>query len=307
MPALSGRAVQGPRVVVVGDVATDFLAALGRPIAVGSDTPAEIRLIGGGQAANTAAWLAWQGQPVTLAGCVGDDQFGRARLAELTALGVDCAVRRCPGTPTGSVIVLSLGEDRTMITQRGANRQLSVADVDAALATASGVGHLHLSGYVLLDVASRQAGLRVLAAGRERGLPVSVDAASTQPLSEAGVPDYLDWICGVEVLLANAAEAALLTSCGDPESAARALTAVARNVVVKLGAAGALWAGQEGTLIRSPGQRVRVADTTGAGDAFAAGLLAALVAGAEPPAALERASALGSEAVAALGARPAAG
>ncbi|MFD0823498.1 PfkB family carbohydrate kinase, partial [Micromonospora zhanjiangensis] len=59
------------RIVVVGDVVTDVLAVLAGPLVTGSDTRADIRLTGGGQAANTAAWLARLGAPVTLVGAVG--------------------------------------------------------------------------------------------------------------------------------------------------------------------------------------------------------------------------------------------
>ena len=64
------------RVVVVGDMVTDVLAVLTGPLAAGSDTPARIHVAGGGQAANTAAWLSWYGVPVTLVAAVGDDEPG---------------------------------------------------------------------------------------------------------------------------------------------------------------------------------------------------------------------------------------
>ncbi len=67
-----------PRIVVVGDVITDVVATLHTPLATGSDTPARIRVTGGGQAANTAAWLAAAATPVTLVGVVGDGS-GRHR------------------------------------------------------------------------------------------------------------------------------------------------------------------------------------------------------------------------------------
>lgn len=283
---------------------TDLIAVLHSRLTAGSDTPAGIRLTGGGQAANTAAWLAWQGHRVTLIAAVGDDEPGQARLAELTGIGVRCAVRRCSRAPTGTVIVLVEGGDRTMITQRGANLSLTAEDVDAALLAAPDHRHLHLSAYPLLDEASRGAGLRALALARERRMSVSVDAASAQPLRRAGPDAFLGWVRGIDLLLANADEAAVLTGGEDAEPAARALTATARNVIVKLGPAGALWAGPDGSLVRSPAPRALVADPTGAGDAFAAGVLAAWVAGVSPREALGRAVRLGATAAAAVGARP---
>ncbi|MEV1147901.1 carbohydrate kinase family protein, partial [Micromonospora sp. NPDC049799] len=145
------------RVLVVGDLITDVVAVLTGPPATGSDTPARISFSGGGQAANTAAWLAALRVPVTLVGAVGDDGPGRERVTELERAGVDCAVVRRPDRATGTVIVLASGDERTMITERGANLALTAEAVDAALAGAPDARHLHLSAYTLLDAESRGA------------------------------------------------------------------------------------------------------------------------------------------------------
>ncbi|GIJ20297.1 carbohydrate kinase family protein [Micromonospora lutea] len=293
------------RVLVVGDVVTDVVAVLTGPLAPGSDTPATIRFAGGGQAANTASWLAAQGVPVTLVGAVGDDGSGRDRLAELTAAGVDCAVERIAGSATGTVIVLAAGGERTMITERGANVRLRPEHVDAALAGTPDATHLHLSGYTLLDADSRPAGLRALAGARVRGLTTSVDAASAAPLRAAGTAAFLEWVRDVDLLLVNVDEATVLAGGLEPAAQGRALVAVARHVVVKRGGAGAIWIDRDGRIVTSPAHRVAVRDVTGAGDAFAAGLLGAWLAGATPEAALARAADLGAAAVAQVGARPA--
>lgn len=294
------------RVVVVGDLVTDVVAviAAGRPVP-GSDTPARIRVAGGGQAANTAAWLARSGVPVTLVATVGDDPAGRERVAELAAAGVDCAVRRVARVPTGTLVILAAGADRTMLTDRGAAGRLRPADVDAALARWP-ARHLHLSGYPLLDPGSRAAGRHALAAAARRGLTSSVDAASTEPLRRAGPVRFLAWVRGVDLLLANAAEAALLAGGGpdDPVAHAQALARVATAAVVKLGAAGALWA-EPDRVVRGDPLPATVVDPTGAGDAFAAGLLADWLAGAGPVDALRAGARLGAEAVGMVGARPA--
>ncbi|GAB3846940.1 sugar kinase [Micromonospora andamanensis] len=274
-------------------------------MAPGSDTPAAIRSTGGGQAANTASWLAAQGVPVTLVGAVGDDGAGRDRVAELTAAGVDCAVERVAGSATGTVIVLTVGDERTMVTERGANVRLAPGHVDAALAGTPDATHLHLSGYTLLDPESRPAGLRALAGARERGLTTSVDAASAAPLRAVGTAAFLDWVREVDLLLVNVDEATVLAGGLEPAAQGRALTAAARRVVVKRGAAGAVWVDRDATIVTSSAHRVAVRDVTGAGDAFAAGLLSAWLAGATPDGALARAADLGGAAVAQVGARPA--
>ncbi|MEU2662664.1 PfkB family carbohydrate kinase [Micromonospora sp. NPDC049060] len=292
------------RVLVVGDLITDVVAVLAGPVATGSDTPAAIRFSGGGQAANTAAWLAAQGVPVTLVGAVGDDDAGRDRVAELERAGVDCATRVCPDRATGTVIVLATAGERSMITERGANLRLTPGDVDAALTATPDARHLHLSGYTLLDAESRPAGLRALAAARERGLTTSVDAASAAPLRRVGAAAFLSWVRGVDLLLVNADEATVLAGGLDPAAQGRALSASARRIVVKQGEAGAVWVDRDASVAVAPARRVSVVDVTGAGDAFAAGLLAAWLDGAQPAVALGRAGDLGALAVSQIGARP---
>ncbi|MEU0551984.1 carbohydrate kinase family protein [Micromonospora sp. NPDC005979] len=295
----------GTRVVVVGDVITDVVAVLTAPLAAGTDTAAEISLGGGGQAANTAAWVAAQGFAVTLVGAVGDDDAGRDRAAELARAGVDCVLDRVSGVPTGTVVVLTADGERTMVTSRGANLRLTAEHVGKALAAAPDAGHLHLSAYTLLDAASRAAGLRALAAARERGLTTSVDAASAGPLRRVGARAFLGWVRDVDLLLVNADEATVLAGGLDPAAQGRALSATARRVVVKRGAAGAVWVEGRTTAVSvAAARRVAVVDVTGAGDAFAAGLLTAWLGGASASAALDRATELGALAVSSVGARP---
>ena len=133
-------------------------------------------------------------------------------------------------------------------------------------------------------------------------MPVSVDPSSAAPLARE--PAFLEWVAGAALLLPNADEARVLTGEADPERAARALAGrAAREVVVTLGAGGALWSGGE-RVLRAPAAAAEAVDTTGAGDAFAAGLLAARADGAEPPEQLAAGCALAARAVALRGARP---
>lgn len=293
----------GHRVVCVGDIITDVLAVLKAPLAPDSDTPARIQVAGGGQAANTAAWLAAAGADVTLVGAVGDDQAGRDRIAELTAAGVRVQAQICPDAATGAIVVLSDAQARTMITDRGANLLLAPSAIDAGLTSAT---RLHLSAYTLLDPDSRTAGLHALAQARAQGIAVSVDAASAEPLRQVGAPAFFSWVRPADILLTNVDEALVLAGQGDPETQARRLAeAVAGSAVVKLGGHGAVWALRSGEVMRVPAPQVQAVDTTGAGDAFAAGLIAASAAGATPEEALRRAAELGARAVTTLGARPA--
>jgi ribokinase len=288
-----------PSVLVVGDVMTDVLAVHAPPLAVGSDTPAQVTMRGGGSGANTAAWLAALRVPPIFVGVVGTDEAGAARVAELTAAGVRAVVRRAGGAATGTVVVLSDGGDRTMLCDRGANLLLSPADVDAGLA--AGATHLHLSGYALLDHRCRPAGQHALAA---MGITTSVDAASAAPLRLVGAAAFLAWVRGTDLLLANLDEAVALVGDGSPVELAARLTGWARHAVVKCGADGAVWASAGRDPVSVPAPSVPVVDPTGAGDAFAAGLLASWLGGGSPIDALHAAVAAGATAVGVVGGRP---
>jgi len=286
-------------VVVLGDVMVDVVTRLSVPLAPGSDAPALIRFHGGGSAANTAAWLAQAGADPVLVGRVGDDERGRGARDELRAAGVEALLVADPDLPTGTCVVI-VGPDgeRTMAPDAGANDGLSNADLSDDVLDAA--GHLHVAGYALLRPGSRPAARAAISRALEHGMPVSVDPSSAALLS----PEFLDHAAGAGLLLPNADEARMLSGEGDPERAARALATRFGEVVVTLGADGALWTdGRES--VRADAVPVEAAvDSTGAGDAFAAGLLAARLNGAAPAEALAAGARLAAEAVGRLGGRP---
>jgi sugar/nucleoside kinase (ribokinase family) len=204
-------------------------------------------------------------------GRVGDDGRGRGTLDELRAGGVDARPAAVdPELPTGTCLVL-VGSDgeRTMAPDPGANDALKEGDIEAELLGAA--DHLHVAGYALLRPDSRPAAQAAIRRALNGGISVSVDPSSSALLS----PAFLDWAEGAGLLLPNAPEAQALTGEGDPERAARKLAERFAEVVVTLGADGALWPdGDE--VVRAPAVPVEaVEDSTGAGDAFAAGLLRA--------------------------------
>jgi ribokinase len=288
-------------VLVVGDVNVDVVAVLRGTPAPGSDRPATIRTRGGGAGANVAFHLARAGLPVTLVGCVGDDPAGTGLVRDLADAGVSAAVRVVQGEATGTIVSLvDVGGQRSMLADRGANLALRPEDLPPMAPGA----HLHVSGYTLLDVAPRRAGLAALAAARAAGCTVSVDPASTGPLAASGPDRWLADTDGATVLLPNADEARLLSGCRDVERAARLLAERHEVVAVSLGAEGALWAAGE-LLVHRPAQGTTVVDTTGAGDAFTAGLLSAWLGdrAVEPAAALDAGLRLAAEVVARPGAR----
>lgn len=287
------------RPLVLGDVMVDVVARLSGPLAPGSDSHAVIRFHGGGSAANTAAWLAQAGTEPLLVGRVGDDERGQTVRDALRAAGVEVALAVDPELPTGTCIVL-VGPDgeRTMAPDAGANDGLAETDLpDELLASAA---HLHVAGYALLRSGSRPAARAAISRALERGLSVSVDPSSAALLS----PEFLDHARGAGLLLPNAEEAQMLSGERDPESAARALAARFSEVVVTLGADGALWTDGCRSVHRDAVPVEAVVDSTGAGDAFAAGLLAARLEGAAPEEALAAGARLAAEAVGRPGGRP---
>jgi ribokinase len=284
-------------VVVVGDVMLDVVARMAGALAVGSDTPARVSTRPGGSAANVAAWLAVAGAPATLVARAGDDAAGRDAVDRLRGHGVTARVAFDEGRPTGTCVVL-VGADgeRSMLPDAGANAALAPGDLprDAFVAAA----HLHLTAYPLLrDGAPRAAALEALRRAREAGMTISVDPSSAAPLERFGPERFLGLVGRVDLLLPNRAEAAVLSGAADPEAAAGALCARAREVVVTLGAEGALWSdGRAVERVAVATQRA-VADTTGAGDAFTAGFLAAWLQGVAPGDALAAGNALAARAL----------
>ncbi|RZS89371.1 sugar/nucleoside kinase (ribokinase family) [Motilibacter rhizosphaerae] len=286
--------------VVVGDLVADVVVRLPGPVRPGTDTGAAISTSGGGSAANTAAWLASLGLDVLLVARVGDDLPGRSLAAELAAAGVATALAVDPDRPTGALVSLVAPDgERSMLVDRGANDALRPADVPDL----AGADLLHLSGYALLHEGCRDAGLAALAAAHAAGVPVSVDPSSAGPLRDAGPAEFLRWTAGCALATPNDAEAEVLTGSADPAAAAHELGRHYRSVVVTCGADGAVaYAGGRLHWTRAP--RAEVVDTTGAGDAYTAGLLAARLGGADWPEAMDAGAALAARAVAAVGARP---
>jgi sugar/nucleoside kinase (ribokinase family) len=293
------------RIVVIGDLMTDTVAHAALPLAKGSDTPAAVTMHGGGSGANVAAWLAVDGAEVAFVGRRGSDIAGRNRDMELMGYGVDARLVMDPERPTGTCVVMVTHKgDRTMMSDPGANAALSPDDLPQDLFAPG--SHLHVSGYTLLNQDSRPAALAACQVASRAGMTVSVDAASAAPVERAGAEPFLQMSNGASLLLVNEAEAAVLTGREDPEQAARVLTAWYPQVVMKLGAEGALFCTNGRTEpVRSPALPVeRIIDGTGAGDAFCAGFLPPWLNKKPPGEALASGCRLAAQALAMLGARP---
>ena len=292
------------RVVVVGDLMTDTVAHAALPLAKGSDTPATVTMHGGGSGANIAAWLAVDGTEVAFVGRRGADIAGRNRDMELMGYGVDARLVMDPERPTGTCVVMVTHKgERTMLSDPGANAALAPDDLPHDLFVPG--AHLHVSGYTLLSEGSRAAALAALDFSRRAGMSASVDGASAAPLERAGAEPFLELSSNAVLLFVNAAQAKVLTGRDDAEQAARVLTAWYPQVVIKLGADGALFYANGRPPVRVPAPPVeRVIDGTGAGDAFIAGFLPAWLDKKPPTEALGSGCRLAAHALNLIGARP---
>jgi sugar/nucleoside kinase (ribokinase family) len=291
------------RIVVVGDLMTDTVAHATLPLAKGSDTPATVTMHGGGSGANIAAWLAVDGAEVAFVGRRGADIAGRNRDMELMGYGVDARLVMDPERPTGTCVVMVTHKgDHTMLSDPGANAALSPDDLPKDL-FAPGC-HLHISGYTLLNEGSRAAAEAAMERALHADMSVSVDGASAAPLERMGAEPYLELTSGVTVLIVNAAQAAVLTGRDDPGQAIRVLTAWYPQVVVKLGADGAVFAnGRDPVRVPAPPLE-RLVDGTGGGDAFCAGFLPPWLDNKPPAEALASGCRLAARALGLVGARP---
>jgi len=290
-------------VLVVGDVITDIIAIPEGPIVRGSDRRATIRSRPGGSAANLAVWLASMDVPVSFAARVGAADV-ETWSAHFRARGVTPRLAPDPALPSGVLIsIVDTDGERSFLTDRGANLNLSAADLPADLL--DGIKMLAVSGYSYFADGPREAVMALMRAARERGIGTVVDPASVGFLREVGAETFLRWTQGTGTIFANLDEALELTGSVDLNLQMQTLGRFYDRVVIKRGVAGAAMGGRKGVSLSMPAPMSDVVDTTGAGDAFAAAFLAAELKGQPVEACLRAGIAAGSEAVGNIGGQPA--
>lgn len=285
---------------VVGDLVEDIVVWAGEPVRAATDTAAQVFRARGGSGANVAALAAAQVQ-TRFIGRVGADAAGEALVAALAHDGVEVRAQR--GGRTGTVVLLVDAEgERTMFPDRGASALLEGVDP----AWLDGVAWLHAPAYGFEREPMRGELARLAGLARAADAGVSLDASSTGLLAALGVEAALALFRAVapDVLFANEAEAELLGLAGGGEVAA----SVARTVVVKHGPlpTDVIEAGRLVARVDvAPVSGIR--DLTGAGDAFAAGFLAATLGGADVAAACLAGHAAAASVLTNPGAHPATG
>lgn len=251
----------------IGDLVEDVVVWLSSEVATGTDTAAPIRRRRGGSAANVAVGAASAGMDVRFIGRVGSDAIGAALIEELRSCGVDPRVQQEGRTGTIVVLVDTEGE-RSMLPDRAASTELSGVGADDL----AGVDWLHVPAYSLvvepLATTSRLAIEKV----QQTGAVVSIDASSVAIIKDLGTGPFsamLEGLCP-DVVLCNAEEGSVLGV-----SPMMGLPGVGLTVVKAGKEPGVAFSGGELVASVAPMNLDGVRDTTGAGDAFAAGFIAA--------------------------------
>ena len=280
--------------VSIGDLNEDVVIHVTAPeIQLGTDNRCQVARLPGGSAANVAALAASRG-PAAFVGRVGDDVLGDVLCRSMLESGVELRVER--GGRTGSIVVL-VGSDgeRTMFPDRGAAVELSAVR-DEWVADA---GIVHAPAYFMETPAMESVVVGALERARKAGARTSIDASSAGLIAHLGPTEVLHRLelLSPDYLFANSEEAALL---GLEQPSAIARTTIiknGKNPVVVLGADGRR---SEYAVAPVP----QVLDTTGAGDAFAAGFLTAVLEGADEAEAVSAGARLAAVILGSPGSRP---
>ena len=254
---------------VIGDLVEDIVVWLPESLNYGADTPSRIVRTRGGSASNVAVFAATvarketnQAPSTRLIAQVGDDRLGDQLIGALRDAGVDpCVVR---GGRTGSIVVIvSPDGERTMLTDRAASTQLQQAPEKWF----ESVSLLHVPAYSLFSEPLATATRSCIATAHEKNIPVSIDASSASLIKEFGVNKFRKLIHQLrpKIFFCNTDEAEVLNLTAQPleldivviKAGARPTTLIENNVVKTIE-------------VEPVGE---IIDTTGAGDAFAAGFL----------------------------------
>jgi len=259
----------------------------------------------GGSAANSMAGLAGLGLDVAFIGQVADDQLGEIFAHDMTSLGVRFETAPLSdGPPTGRCLILVTPDaQRTMNTSPGASHELTPQALDEALIRSAEV--TFLEGYLWGPERPRQAMLRAaeIAHQAERTVAFTLSESLCIPGRREGVRSMID-AGTVDLLFGNEDEIRHLTGCDSLDASIAELERSVKTLVVTKGADGAL-AVEGGRRVEvAAASVVRVVDTTGAGDLFAAGFLAARCRGRDLAACLDAGAKCAAEVISHFGARP---
>ncbi len=311
-------------IVAIGDAIVDVIATCDdafldeRGLAKGSMrllTPEEARdlyaamgpgrEVSGGSAANSMAGAAALGLNAAFVGQVADDQLGTIFAHDMRSLGVRFETPPIPGPPpTGRCLILVTPDaQRTMNTSPGASHELTPGALDADLIRSASI--TFLEGYLWGPERPRAAMLEAARIAHSAGRTVAFTLSESLCLG-----DRRDGVLGmiesgtVDILFGNEDEVRHLTGCGDFAECINALASHVPTLVITRGAHGAVAVEKDDQAEVAAPPVERIVDTTGAGDLFAAGFLAARCRGRPLKTCLETGSIAAAEVISHFGARP---
>lgn len=260
------------QICIIGDINVDVVSLLSEPLQTNTDTSATNGITLGGSTCNVAVWLTHLGVPVDLVSAIGDDVLGAWVSTQLAAYEVsDKHVKSISNQRTGTcVILVDETGARSMMPDFGANLMQAVDANLEQLIAASDI--VVMSAYTFLRPQTTQFALDVLDCVGRNDCRMVIDAASSSPIQKFGAEKVRNYLARADLVLAN-----------EDEYAALGIDAPAgwendfQNLIIKRGELGALWLNRGTEVASVAADPIDVVDTTGAGDAFCAGLLSKLI------------------------------
>lgn len=278
---------QAPDVLVVGDLLMDYqywvqsMPAPGGDVAILASAQNS-----GGSAANTGIALRAQNVSCGFCGRIGVDPLGDELIGQMEQIGVDLScLHRCGGTGYTVTMIDQTGE-RTMFSYRGDGGTWRIGD--ALCAMFEKIRIFYVSGYMLLEPDQAAFAIEAAALARAAGCWVMLDTA---PTIGRVTPDIRSaFLQHTDVLLPNQSELLMLAECDNPTQSIEKLLDIVPCVAVKMGGDGAQLTARPGFRLpladrlecHVPAEKVEPVDTTGAGDSFNAGFMAAFLASDRP-------------------------
>ncbi|MDQ6900441.1 MAG: carbohydrate kinase family protein [Candidatus Dormibacteraeota bacterium] len=244
-----------------GDLLLDVVVRLDGPLVPDDDALAQTRVSAGGQAANVAAWAAALGGRARYIGKRGADLAGRLVAEELTRRAVE-VVGPVTGRTGVVVSVVEVEGARSMASDRGSAAELTPAEFEPTWV--ENCDWLHISGYALTRGRLAATALAAATLARGAGARISVDASSWTVIRDVGPQLFRTRLEELRPTVIFATEKELQALGDQPWPGA--------SVVVKRGSRGCTVLGA-GVRRDLPAVPAAVIDSTGAGDAFAAGYL----------------------------------
>ena len=242
-------------VCTLGDLHLDVVARLDGPLVTGADTPARTVVSAGGQAANVAAWVAALGGQARLIAKHAEDASGHFAAKALERLGVALCGPVVVGESGVVVSVVTPDGERSMASYRGVSANLRSDELDPEWF--AGCDHLHVSGYCLAGEPGRSAAQRAAELAHAAGATVSIDLSASTMIETCGAQGFR------ELVVALAPD---VVFCNEDEDRTIGGAIPGMTWILKRGAQGASFDGDERAAAPADG-----IDTTGAGDALAAG------------------------------------